>query len=641
MSGPLTPEQEAVRTAPVSGWTAVEAPAGSGKTRVIIDRVQYLIGQGVPADQILLLTFSRAARDELRKRLEQAKLPGCRVQTLHALARHALSTGGAVQILSADENRVHYRELLADVASVARRIGSDPERELERVWRTLPPDLTENQRRLRMRADAFLATLAQTTRQAHHTFTSLLAALHQQFLDRPDTLRAVQASVHTVIVDEAQDLSGLQAALVEQLASGRSLLLVGDPWQGIYGFQGATPDVLERLTKAADRRLALNVTYRSPAQHVLAAEVLTGRTTVPARGFGGSLEVIRSDSRGELIDALQRVATARSAVDQLAVLVRSNDEVTEVAGHLRDASLEVWTSGTPGRLGDAYCRDVLWPAASYVCARAHPTGRHPLLALSGVETSVPEARRDVALVNAAWQTARQAHELAGRLDPVLDRMLRVWAALEDFHGSPRALLTALTALLGTPPSHVAEHHCQLAADLPQLLVKLSPSLPPDTFPVVVSTIHAAKGLEWPQVLLYDAGHTSYARETPEEMREAVRLRYVALTRSWRDLVAVLHPAAHPAYQRALAPDVVERIHTLERALVHEQPVDDRALRRALLASPAMRGYLERYAARHLSPELLKRLTHVLALPDDAVAPPTLTQSVLRRIPLKGYPRPGG
>lgn len=75
----------------------VIAPAGSGKTTVMISRVQELLSRGVPANRILCTTFNRAARDELDDRLKQVAATGVDVRRFHALGRHILNEEGLLR----------------------------------------------------------------------------------------------------------------------------------------------------------------------------------------------------------------------------------------------------------------------------------------------------------------------------------------------------------------------------------------------------------------------------------------------------------------------------------------------------------------------------------------------------------------
>src|ERR1700674_4857562 len=95
----LDPEQRAAATLP-DGPAQVIAPAGSGKTTTLIARLGVLLGRGVPAESIAVLTFNREAAGELGARISSRLSPllpgadGIEVRTLHALARQVLLDAG-------------------------------------------------------------------------------------------------------------------------------------------------------------------------------------------------------------------------------------------------------------------------------------------------------------------------------------------------------------------------------------------------------------------------------------------------------------------------------------------------------------------------------------------------------------------
>nr|WP_281416440.1 3'-5' exonuclease [Deinococcus aestuarii] len=196
----------------------------------------------------------------------------------------------------------------------------------------------------------------------------------------------------------------------------------------------------------------------------------------------------------------------------------------------------------------------------------------------------------------------------------------------------------LRTVLPIPCSDVARHHCLRAEDAQDLCNRLGAQVPEGGVQVVVSTIHGAKGLEWPQVVLYDGGQAQ-GRDprTPEEEQEAVRLRYVAVTRSTRDLVALLHRDCHPAYDRMFAPEVLGRIRRLEE-LFGEGPaghLDETRVAADLAASAPVLRYLREFPA-HLPPERRRRLDAVLGRDPGEDRPPS-TPPRVRRIPLVGRP----
>lgn len=556
----LSAAQEQIRTSPMTGRTFVEAGAGTGKTRVLISRAHYLIGQGIQPKEILFLAFSQAARDELRRRLKEVRL-NCQVQTIHGFALKAMGADEKVEILSS-ENPV-WRKIVFALQLKFPRFGQKVATALEQAWQDPLTDLSPELRTLRLAAEEMLAEVSDGG--AVYTFTSLLVALLNRWEVEPPSLAHAQIGIKAVIVDEVQDISRLQARLVDRLVGSRHLMAVGDPWQGIFSFQHATPKVIGDLKARADRIYVLDEGYRCPAQHVMAAEALTGRAMLPVRGFDGRFAVRRCADHLELQDAVKEVTHRLAGEGSVAVLAYSNAEVTEVAALLREQGLPVSVTDASQAETDDYLRIVLAPVTRFLVQQQSPLGRHPLFAVLEWMDEVDWTWAEVELLKAAWMTGRRAEAVQPYLPKSWQRWFEFWKTLQDWQGSPQLLLAVLGDLLPErPPSQLALHHAQKAIDVLDLAKRVGFALPADQQAVFVSTIHRAKGLEWPNVVVVDFGRGSRV-ESDEERAEGTRVRYVGLTRSSRNLVLLLHPEAHPAFDPVVAPEVLTQIRRCEQA----------------------------------------------------------------------------
>lgn len=558
----LSPSQEQIRTSPITGRTFVEAGAGTGKTRVLISRAQYLIGQGLRPQEVLFLVFSQAARDELRRRLQGERL-NCQVQTVHGFAVKEMSLGSDLNILPPEDPG--WRKILFDLQLQFPRAGQQVAAMLELAWQAPLTELPVNLRTLRLAAEERLAQAGEDG-YAAYTFTSLLATLLDHWDADPAALVRARLGFQAVIVDEVQDVSRLQARVIDRLAGETHLLMVGDPWQGIFFFQHATPQVLAELKEGCHRTYHLEEAYRSPAQHLMATEALTGRGMVPMRGFDGSFEVRRCGNQIEMYDAVQQVVPRLVKEGQVAVLAFTNQEVQEIASLLRELGLTIHVAGDARGPTDDYCQTILAPVTRLVTQKKRPVGRHPLLGLPDTILKVEWDWTDVDLLNAAWLTGRRAEEIAPHLPRDWRPLLRLWRTLQDWQGTPLGLLELLTVQIpGYPPSPLARHHAVKAHDLLTLFVRVGDLLPDDEHAITVSTFHRSKGLEWPNVVVIDSGRNNQF-DSETELAEGARVRYVALTRSSRNLVVLLHAQSHPAFDLACSPEVLEEIRTCERAV---------------------------------------------------------------------------
>lgn len=334
--------------ADVDGAQLVLAGPGTGKTEFLARRVAHLIGTGVPATSILVLTFSRRAAAELERRIRMhldRPVSGATASTFHSFAhrllerhRHrngqpspSLLTGPEqVRVVSdllvqedPDDWPVTFRPLLttgtfaAEVADFMMRCHErllEPD-DLVRIageradWRTLPGFQARYRSRL-----SDLGKVDYGTLLAEAVNLSGDTALTEQFSH--------------VVVDEYQDTSPAQARLA-QLVAGEpaNLTVAADPHQSIYSFRGADVANVAAFPKAMSERGRPVTTIILARSHRVPAAILAsaGRLVAPNRLEGlPSMELIPADHSGE-VEAYtfdQRSAEAEwiaSEVERLAV----------------------------------------------------------------------------------------------------------------------------------------------------------------------------------------------------------------------------------------------------------------------------------------------------------------------------------
>jgi DNA helicase II / ATP-dependent DNA helicase PcrA len=255
----LSPEQRELAAHQARVVRLVAGP-GTGKTRVMTRRVAYLIEvEGVNPSAILALTFSRAAAQELRERLEQllgsetGDRPG--VYTLHAFAlRQLLRLGGApglpkpIRIADDyDEGAVIEKELKVLTDTTVRDIRKEIA-DLASDWETLDADKEEWEQRYPN--PRFLAAWRQHREVYGYTLRAELVYSLKKALDEDPDLELDPAFTH-VLVDEYQDLNRCEIAVLQRLDGGvRRFFAAGDDDQSIYGFRNAFPLGLREFSES-------------------------------------------------------------------------------------------------------------------------------------------------------------------------------------------------------------------------------------------------------------------------------------------------------------------------------------------------------------------------------------------------------
>lgn len=197
------------------GRLAVVAGPGTGKTRVLVERIRALMESS--QTDILAVTFTTRAAREIAERLGDAAVEVC---TFHSLAARILREAG-IDFEVADE------AMLEQVASPA----IDPD------VKTWVDDLLFRQGTARPLDREQSGLLAVLKSQGYYTYEGLIE----------EALRFMQTGTCTkrwnhVMVDEFQDINPLQYAFLEALSrDAASVMVIGDPHQAIYGFRGAAP----------------------------------------------------------------------------------------------------------------------------------------------------------------------------------------------------------------------------------------------------------------------------------------------------------------------------------------------------------------------------------------------------------------
>jgi DNA helicase-2/ATP-dependent DNA helicase PcrA len=544
----LDPEQLQVATA-LRGPVCVLAGAGTGKTRAITHRIAYGVHSGVYVPQhVLAVTFTARAAGELRTRLRSLGVAGVQARTFHAAALRQLSyfwpqtVGGSPPGL-----QEHKASLVADAASrlrlsVDRAAVRDLSAEIEWAKVTmLTPQSYEAAARQAGHTQpggfdlAVVARLLEVYEQAKTDrgvidFEDVLLLTVGVLQEYPHVMEAVRSQYRHFVVDEYQDVNVLQQRLLDLWRGERDdVCVVGDPSQTIYSFTGASPRHLLGFARqhAGATVVRLVRDYRSTPQVVALANGLLARATAvpsaPAR-----LELVAQRAPGpaptltayddDLAEAAGAAATvgrllaAGTPASEIAVLYRTNAQSEPLEQALADAGVPYLVRGGERFFSRKEVRDALLllrgAARAGAAAGDRNTGAD---ADSAGAAALGTAVRDV-LATLGW--SQQPPAGAGA---VRDR----WESLQ-------ALVALADGLAAQDP----------AAGLPQLVAELEERSAAQHAPTVqgvtLSSLHAAKGLEWDAVLIVGLSEglmpISLA-EGWEAVEEERRLLYVGVTRA--------------------------------------------------------------------------------------------------------------
>jgi ATP-dependent DNA helicase UvrD/PcrA len=353
----LAPLNDAQRDAVTAarGPVAILAGAGTGKTTTITHRIAYQVAGGeFHPGQILAVTFTEKAAGELRARLAGLATHGVEARTFHAAALGQLSrlwpkhTGtpvGAIleakapliaslaKALPPPHRFIPRRELASEIEWAKNRMVP-PDRYLAEVAAAnhVPPIPAELMERIYSGYERRKRSMGRLD------FEDMLGLAVRMLDDHAAAADEIRSRYRAFTVDEYQDVNPLQHALLDRwLGGGEELCVVGDDYQTIYGFTGATPSYLlgfrDRFPTARVVRLELN--YRSTPQVLDTANRLSDqlggyRKTLRATRPSGPEPVIRPIT-GEAAEADFVVEQVRQLhrsegipFEEMAVLYRIN-----------------------------------------------------------------------------------------------------------------------------------------------------------------------------------------------------------------------------------------------------------------------------------------------------------------------------
>ncbi|MBK1702494.1 DNA helicase II [Thiococcus pfennigii] len=288
---PLNPAQREAVTAE-AGNRLVLAGAGSGKTRVLVHRIAWLIrAEGAPPWSILAVTFTNKAAREMKERIEAilgVPIGGMWVGTFHGLAHRFLRAHwqdaglpAQFQILDAEDQYRHVRRILKameldEAHWPPRQVTGFINKQKDEGRRAEHLD-DEGDPRLRRMIAVYREYQAACERGGMVDFAELLLRAHELLRERADIRQHYQGRFRHILVDEFQDTNAIQYAWLRLLAGSQdNLFLVGDDDQSIYGWRGARVENIQTFQRdyANTRVVRLEQNYRSTGTILGAANAL-------------------------------------------------------------------------------------------------------------------------------------------------------------------------------------------------------------------------------------------------------------------------------------------------------------------------------------------------------------------------------
>jgi DNA helicase-2/ATP-dependent DNA helicase PcrA len=490
----LTVAQQQAVTAPADRQLVIMAGPGTGKTRTVVQRIAYrVMAQKVLPENVLAVTFTRAATEEVRARLAQLAIRGVRVRTLHSVAVQLVKQNWSSLGFTDEPHIVDSDEQLA----ILRGLG-----------------------RAKPRADAAAINLAKArmispTDEVGQQYEDALddknsidfggcLALGSKIL-RSSLGLAQRESLEEIVVDEFQDLSPAQVDFVRAISGQPGirrahLTMIGDPRQAIYEWNGADPRTLIALRdSAASNSVELNQNFRSTSEILTLANGVI-RQVLPRLAPVKTVSTIRGrvgrvghgDERNMIADVVANVSAWQEAGlpgTEIAVLAFSGARLGSIGTALKAAGIVHQEVGL---------------------TRISTTDAYRVVSIAVAELDVADVPEDATPVEVFDIVDNRSGSRVERSDTESDDWARLRAAVEDAQAAGEQDLAACLRKIARDDEG-----------------------PRSRSGVTVTTMHKAKGLEWQAVAVTDLGAKQFDGFAGEE--ERCRLLYVAVTRAKQHL----------------------------------------------------------------------------------------------------------
>ncbi|MHC1751944.1 ATP-dependent helicase [Humidesulfovibrio sp.] len=592
----------------MGGPVLVIAGAGSGKTRTIVYRLAHLVETHVSPENILLLTFTRRASQEMLHRAGHVlgrPLTGASGGTFHSFAysvlrRNAFEAGYEHGLTLMDrgdsedllgELKSHLdlgrgdrsypkRATLADIITKSRNKELSIGGILDREAYHLLPYQTDVERLAEEYAKAKRA-------QGLMDYDDLLFELERLLLEHPEIRDGLRRRYPFVMVDEYQDTNLVQARLVRLLAGeGGNVMAVGDDAQSIYAFRGAVVanilDFPQHFEGAKLIRLEQNYRSTQPildlTNIILAGAQQKFDKHLFTERVGGArpriIQTLSDQSQATQVVGLITEMASRHPLHEIAVLFRAGYQSYPLEVALTRAGLPYRKYGGVRFHEAAHVKDIL----AYLRLAANPADmlawQRVLGFLKGVGGKTA-GKIATALLNGDT-TGLDKHK---KRFPDLNPLLAELDALRRLNHAPAAALDrAMSFYAPTMVTLYPDDYPKRQAGLEQLSQIVINYKSIEDFladlcldgtqaeddrtenAVVLSTVHSAKGLEWRGVVLIDLVEDRFpskkALQRQEDMEEERRLMYVACTRAKDELALIVPGSVFNRFNNCREPAVV-------------------------------------------------------------------------------------
>ncbi len=571
------------------GPMLVLAGPGSGKTKTLVERTKNLITKhGVSPSNILVITFTKAAANEMKQRFEkEMETSGAKVTfgTFHAIFFMVLKLAYNYNSSNIITDEIKYQAM----RELVHRYGLEYRDENELMSGIFGEiSMIKNSR---IPLEHFYSTQCgedvfrkiykdyEGFLKKHHLidFDDMLTLTYELFKERPDILAAWQKKYQYILVDEFQDINQIQYDIVRMLAAPENnLFMVGDDDQSIYRFRGSKPEIMLHVPKDYPdiKQIQLDINYRCPKDVVEYSQKLISNNrerfskTIVANAESSIKKTVAfqqfNSQRDEIlfiIKEIEKRVQKGADLSDIAILFRTNMQPRFLMEQLMAYNVDFKTRDQIPNLYDHWiAKDI----RAYIdIAKGSRARKDFLMILNKPKRYI--SRDSLCEAQVAFDEWEKLYDeqpwMAERIEKLhydikmLEKMSPYAAINYIRHGigyddyiieyaeyrnlNKEDLYDVLDELLASAKGFKSyaewEQHIK---EYTEELIQKAKQKKENPNAVTLSTLHSAKGLEFKSVFIIDAnqGITPYKKAVlDKDIEEERRLFYVGMTRAKNDL----------------------------------------------------------------------------------------------------------
>jgi DNA helicase II / ATP-dependent DNA helicase PcrA len=597
----LNPAQLQAVTA-INGPVLVIAGAGSGKTRVIVHRVAFMLENGIDPSEILLLTFTRKAANEMKGRVQELLKDSSAQKvfggTFHSFSnyimrRYANMLGIPSNFTIIDsEDSADTIDLIKSELKIDKKEKAFPKKNrLQEIYSSARNRNLSIREVIENEFSGLKEYLGQIELIYHgyvkykkicriFDYDDLMEVLRDSLRDNPVFRQKLNDQFRFVMVDEYQDTNVIQKEIVEYLSeTNRNVLVVGDDAQSIYSFRGANYENILRFPQKYPgcRVIKIQENYRSNQKildftnEIIYNARIGYKKQLFSKIIYDTLPVVRKfyDQQKEAEFIVDRIIEYREkgiSLNQVAILVRAFWHARVIEIELNRRSIPYVAVGGLAFNERKHVKDIIsylrilqnpydavaWhrilkylPGVGLVSARKIIDR---IIAENGLKADSFEKSKFADELNRLIATINKANDrqgIPGKIEIIKEYYSPILQATE-FDFQVRLLDINVLIDLSSGYDSLDKFLTDFALDPPSKKFgnKTVPLIDEsEDKPLTISTIHSAKGLEWFSVIIPHAldGLIPSARalKNIEELEEERRLFYVACSRARQDLIITM------------------------------------------------------------------------------------------------------